>query len=176
MQRSTRDKTPDGSLGRMKKTEFITMTDLRYKDDLLSMMRSLYIEDEAASPVEHSRFAANIEFLVARPSRGQFVLFKQGASLVGYALLITYWSNEFGGTLLFVDEMFVTPGARNQGIGRSFFKRLDEVRPFEAVALALEVSPHNAGARRLYGSLGFRPRENSILTRRFDEGGQKIGA
>jgi hypothetical protein len=33
--------------------------------------------------------------------------------LRGYALLIPYWSNELGGTLLYVDEIFVIPEARN---------------------------------------------------------------
>ena len=135
------------------------------------MMRALYTEDQAASPVDQSRFAANIEFLVSHPSRGRIVLFREGGSLCGYALVIPYWSNEFGGTLLFVDEMLVVPEARNQGIGRSFFKYLDEGRPFEAVALALEVSPSNNSARRFYESLGFRPRKNSTLTRRLGEGG-----
>lgn len=64
------------------------------------------------------------------------------------------------------------PDARNRGIGRSFFRNLDETRPFEAVALALEVSPGNHRARRLYESLGFRPRRNSTLTRRLGERGQ----
>ena len=59
------------------------------------------------------------------------------------------------------------PDARNRGI----LPYLDEKRPFEAVALALEVSPGNHHARRLYGSLGFRPRRNSTLTRRLGERG-----
>ena len=150
----------------MTKIEFITMTDPRQGEEVLSMMRALYAEDEAASPVDQSRFAANIQFLVAHPSRDRIVLFSRAGSAHGYALLIPYWSNEFGGTLLFVDEMFVIPEARNHGIGRSFFKYLEKVRPFDAVALALEVSPGNKGARRLYESLGFHPRENSTLTRR----------
>ena len=86
-----------------------------------------------------------------------------------YALLIPYWSNEFGGTIVHVDEMFVAPALRNRGIGRNFFRYLDETRPFDAVALALEVSPTNAGARRLYESLGFTLRENAPLTYRFAE-------
>ena len=64
------------------------------------------------------------------------------------------------------------PDARNLGIGRSFFLNLEEKRPFEAVALALEVSPGNHHARRPYESLGFRPRRNSTLTRRLGERGQ----
>ena len=62
--------------------------------------------------------------------------------------------------------MFVVPEARRTRIGTSFLNFIDKRRPFEAVALALEVSPRNAGARRLYESLGFRARENTVLTRR----------
>ena len=156
----------------MIKIEFTVMTDLQRAEDLLSMMRALYAEDEAATPTDQSRFAANIEFLVSHPSRGRIVLFHAEGSLCGYALVVPYWSNEFGGTLLFIDEMFVVPEARNRGIGRSFFRDLDETRPFEAVALALEVSPGNHRARRLYESLGFRPRRNSTLKRRLGERGQ----
>jgi ribosomal protein S18 acetylase RimI-like enzyme len=83
--------------------------------------------------------------------------------LLGYALLIPYWSNEFGGVLLFVDELFVLREVRNRGIGHSFFRFLTPDRPFDAVALGLEVSPHNAKARRLYESLGFKPRKTSVL-------------
>ena len=144
---------------------FTTVTDFRRLDQIAAMMRALYAEDEAASPVDQARFAENIKFLVSHPWRGSIILFGEGGSLCGYALVVPYWSNEFGGTLLFIDELFVVPEARRRGIGRSFFKYLDEVRPFEAVALALEVSPSNKDARRLYESLGFYPRRHSILTR-----------
>src|SRR6516162_3205777 len=119
---------------------FIAMTDLRHREKLLSMIQALYAEDEAASTVDKSRFAVNIDFLAAHPQSGRIVLFQEDAAVVGYALLIPYWSNEFGGTLVFVDEMYVVPDARNRGIGKSFFEYLDKLRPFEAVALALEVS------------------------------------
>jgi len=151
------------------KIEFTVMTDLQRAEDLLSMMRALYAEDEAATPAGQSRFAVNIEFLVSHPSGGRIVLFHAEGSLCGYALVVPYWSNEFGGPLLFIDKMFVVPEARNPGIGQGFFRDLDETRPFEAVALALGVIPGHHRARRLYESLGFRPRRNSTLTRRLGE-------
>ena len=146
--------------------DFSTMSDLQHKEELVTMMQALYAEDKSDFPVDQSRFGINVECLVANPSQGRIVLFRQGELLCGYALLIPYWSNEFGGTLLFVDEMFVIPEVRNRGIGRSFFKFLDQTRPFEAVALALEVSPGNAGALRLYESIGFRQQRNLVLTYR----------
>ena len=152
----------------MTKIEFHELNEPRHKDEVLAMMRSLYSEDPSAN-VEPSRFPLTIEFLIAHPLRGRIVLFSEGGSTLGYALLIPYWSNEFGGTLLYVDELFVIAAARNRGIGRSFFKFLEQTRPFDAVALALEVNPANLGARRLYESLGFSQRKYSTLTYRFAE-------
>jgi GNAT superfamily N-acetyltransferase len=154
------------------KIEFHEMKEPRHQAEVLAMMRALYIED-ASSSVDPSRFPVTIEFLIAHPSRGRIVLFSQGESICGYGLLIPYWSNEFGGTVLCVDELFVAAAARNRGIGRSFFKFLEETRPFDAVALALEVSPGNEGARRLYESLGFSQRSNSMLMYRFAKANDK---
>ena len=151
--------------------DFITMSDLQHKAEVLTMMHGLYSEDEAPSPVDQSRFPLTIDFFLANPSQGRIILFEEGTSLRGYALLVPYWSNEFGGSLVVVDELFVTPMARNRGIARTFFRFLGEHRPFEAVALTLEVSPGNTGARRLYESLGFTCRRNSLLTYRFPERG-----
>src|SRR5215471_5624108 len=158
--------TPDSG---MIAVDFSTMSDLQHKEELVTMMQALYAEDKSDFPVDQSRFGINVECLVANPSQGRIVLFRQGELLCGYALLVPYWSNEFGGTLLFVDAMFVIPEARNRSIGRRFFKFLDQTRPFGAVALALEVSPGNAGALRLYESLGFRRQKNLVLTYSFTD-------
>ena len=76
--------------------DFITMKDLQHKADVLTMMHGLYSEDEAASPVDRSRFPLTIDFFLANPSRGRIILFEEGISLRGYALLVPFWSNEFG--------------------------------------------------------------------------------
>jgi len=151
----------------MTQIEFHEMNEPGHEAQLLTMMRALHVEDVAAANVDPSRFPFTIEFLIAHPSRGRIILFHQGESICGYALLIPYWSNELGGTVLCVDELFVVTEARNRGIGRSFFRFLEETRPFDAVALALEVSVANVGARRLYESLGFTQRKNPTLMYRF---------
>src|SRR5260370_10241078 len=119
------------------------MTDERSAPDVVAMMRAVYAEDGAASTADHRRFHLTIKRLLAEPSRGRIILISEGAAILGYALLIPFWSNEFGGTLLFVDELFVKPDARNRGIGHSLFDFLPSDRPFDPDALALEVGPAN---------------------------------
>ena len=148
---------------------YSAMGDDSHAELVCDMMRALYAEDAPSSGYTPRNFRATIDHLLAHPDHGRVVLLTEGSSVRGYALLIPFWSNEFGGTVLFVDEMFVIPEARNRGIGRSFFKFLHQTRPFEAVALALEVSPGNAGALRLYESLGFRRQKNLVLTYSFTD-------
>lgn len=149
----------------MEAVTFHVMNDLQHKDDVVAMMRSLYEEDHAAHPPNYSLFPDTIEHLVSYPPAGQIIVFKLEEELVGYALLIPYWSNEFGGVVLFVDELFVSAKYRNRGIAHSFFRYLAQEPPFGAVEFALEVSPSNLNAKRLYESLGFALRPNAILSR-----------
>lgn len=134
---------------------FSVMRDMKHREDVVAMMHALYEEDRGDFEVDPSRFASGVEHLITHPSIGQIVLFCAGRAVRGYALLVPYWSNEFGGTLLFVYELFVVPEFRNRGIGRSFFSFLERERPFRPVALGLAVNPGNSRARRLYESIGF---------------------
>ena len=148
----------------MNDVHFETITDAQQAAEVLAMMSALNLESEPVAGTDPSHFSLTIRTLLTEPSRGPIVLFLYRDGPVGYALLIPYWSNEFGGTLLFVDELFVIAQARSRGIARQFFAFLAASRPFRAVALALEVDPTNERAKNLYESIGFERRPYSTLT------------
>ena len=149
----------------MAAVQFKTMSDFVHEAEVRSMMTSLYIEDPSGDAIDASHFERTIRTLIANPGQGRIVLFMDGSNVVGYAILIPFWSNEFGGNIVSIDEFFVTPGARHQGIGRAFIDLVVSDRPFEAVAAMVETTPGNLGARRLYASAGFRRSNNLCLTR-----------
>lgn len=128
------------------------------------MMRSLYAEDPAASTVNQALFPQTVRTLVAHPERGRIVLFAEGETIHGYCIVMPFWSNEFGGTLAFIDELFVRPESRGQGLATRFLESIKHERPFDAVAVSLEVSAKNHRARKLYGAMGFTPRTNATMT------------
>jgi GNAT superfamily N-acetyltransferase len=151
----------------MNAVDFVTMTNRDAAPDVLRMMHALY--DGGGDVDEHAardRFPSTIDRLLAEPWRGRIVLFAQPDGVCGYSILVPYWSNEFGGILLFVDELFVDAKMRGQGVAQAFFTFLDQTRPFEAVALALEVTPRNKRARALYERLGFSDRYHGTMIRR----------
>ena len=145
---------------------FETMTDRRHADHVVRMMRELYETDAPDLDVRPEKFPATIDRLLEEPSRGRVVLFMRDGALAGYSLLIPYWSNEFGGIVVLIDEVLIEKEFLSQGIGKAFFAFVIDARPYDAVALSLEVSPKNTRARGLYESLGFQERYLRMMTRR----------
>jgi ribosomal protein S18 acetylase RimI-like enzyme len=121
---------------------------------LLSLVTSYYSEDQKID-FNPSHLEATISTFRANPTRGKVEIFERRGDVVGYATLSTFWSNEYGGTIVYIDEIFVTPSARNAGIGRTYIRDLLANPPYSAVAIQLEITPDNERARSLYESLGF---------------------
>ena len=135
-------------------------------DAVIAMMAALYTED-ASDHVAPANFRHTVESLARMPERGRIVVF-DGAddSCIGYAICIPYWSNEFGGSVVEVDELFVRPAYRSQGIGRAFFAWIESSRLFDAIAIELEVTPGNARAQEFYRAMGFAARKNVLQVKR----------
>jgi GNAT superfamily N-acetyltransferase len=137
---------------------------------LVELMLALYEEDPAPAPVGAEQCERTLRRLRAEPVRG-LALGLEGASqtpvhLAGYALLCSFWSNELGGEVCIIDELFIAPSARGRGAATELVQGLCERRwPWfrDAVAVELEVTPSNARARQLYERLGFRSYKNALM-------------
>lgn len=77
-------------------------------------------------------------------------------SLVGYALTTSYWSNEEGGDVIVLDEIYIDPVNRHKGYAHIFMNWLDE-HFCDAAAITLEVLESNTRACKFYEKAGFKP-------------------
>ncbi len=131
-----------------------------------SLMLALYEEDPAPTPVTLKGALRTLGRLEAEPVRGRAVLHGDGFGIDAYALLCSFWSNELGGEVCIVDELYVIPSSRRRGIASRLIGGLAgrELAWFrDAVALELEVTPSNARARALYARLGFAAYKNALM-------------
>jgi GNAT superfamily N-acetyltransferase len=128
------------------------------EDDLLvEMCLELNRDDPGPHPVAPAQMRRTLELLRHEPARGRAVVLEQDGRLIGYSLLISFWSNELGGDVCDVDELFIAREHRNRGHGGSLFAAIESgaLWPALPVAIALGVTPGNSRARRLYERLGF---------------------
>ena len=136
-------------------------------DRLVEMCLSLYRDDPGPRPVAPEQMRQTLATLRREPWRGRAVVLAVDGQAIGYALLIAFWSNELGGEVCDVDELFVAREHRNRGHGRSLFAAIEHggLWPAPVVAMALGTTPGNADARRLYEQLGFVPVGVSMIRR-----------
>ena len=103
-------------------------------------------------------------FLVfPHPVSGQKDVYKR--QVVGYALLVFYWSCEAGGQTVQLEELYLSERVRGCGLGSQFMEWL--LREYEGSAkrFRLEVCPRNQRVKKLYEHYGFEilPYEQMVL-------------
>ncbi len=137
------------------------------KKPVSELIKKLYKEDFMEGAVMSDKKIQNtFDFLKKNPRQGAILVIESERQIIGYALLINFWSNEFGGNMLTIDELYIKKEFRNQGIGTNFIKHLRDQKFGNAVMLQIEVSPHNKKAKKFYETLGFEQNECATFRRK----------
>jgi ribosomal protein S18 acetylase RimI-like enzyme len=133
---------------------------------LIEQGEKLNIEDPCDGPFLKSNVTRSLEFLRQNPSNGRLVVLEIDECVRGYSILMSFWSNELGGEVCIVDELFVEREFRNRGYATKLFSEIFRNRNLwknAPIAIELEVHPSNTKALNFYASLGFEPQKNSFM-------------
>ncbi len=85
------------------------------------------------------------------------MLARDGDRYIGTAVCFTGFSTFYAHPLVNIHDLTVLPEHRGRGIGRLLLRAVEEeARRMGCCKVTLEVRADNDGARRLYGSEGFR--------------------
>ena len=138
------------------------------KKILSGLIKNLYQEDSEGKPMTDAKIEKTFRELTVNPEKGNILLIENGNKIIGYCLLINYWSNEYGGNILAIDELYIKPDYRCKKIGSNFIKSLVKNKFNNCVALQLETMPANKKAETLYLRLGFKPDKNKHFMFEFE--------
>jgi GNAT superfamily N-acetyltransferase len=133
------------------------------KEQVTDLILALYQDDPHGQHMTRDKISRTFDALARHPDYGSILVFEQENRILGYAILINFWSNEYGGIILTIDELLVIPAYRGKGIGTAFIQFLMNRRYNDFVVLKLEVLPYNQRALRLYESLGFQQADRDHL-------------
>jgi ribosomal protein S18 acetylase RimI-like enzyme len=128
-------------------------------NDLYDMIFCLYEEDPLGEPMADTKIRNTIHESVSHPEKVRIVMICDDGKNVGYGIIVLFWSNEHGGNIINIDELYVKKEYRNRQIATNFIKHQMSAHK-NAKMLQLETTPSNAAAFRLYERLGFEPAPN----------------
>jgi ribosomal protein S18 acetylase RimI-like enzyme len=135
-------------------------------ESIVQMCMELYREDPGVNEVPETQIRRTLQTLREEPVRGKMCVLELNGQRLGYAILISFWSNELGGEVCYIDELFVRTEFRNKGNGRALVQMLmkeNSLWPRKPVSIDLEVTPKNERARKLYSTLGFHDARNAHM-------------
>jgi ribosomal protein S18 acetylase RimI-like enzyme len=107
-------------------------------------------------PAAREGVAGGVDLALAQGSPAWLWLAEREGRPVGVFLANRIVSVERGGATLWIEELYVVPEARRQGVARAMLERVFETARRSGIrAVDLEVVPTQAAAFALYRSLGF---------------------
>ena len=120
----------------------------------LQMSRDFFSSDAVLHDIPEENRLRTFEALMSHSPYTACYMLTQADQTAGYALLALTWSQEAGGLVVWVEELYVRPAFRGQGLGKDFVCQLRALYP-DAVRFRLEVEPENHRAAAFYQAAGY---------------------
>lgn len=119
------------------------------------MSRDFYQSDAVLHNIPLKHITDTFDLIInGTPFADAFIIENDGAA-AGYVLLAYTYSNEAGGTVVWIEELYIKPEMRGQGLGTNSLKTLINRYKNSAARIRLEVEDYNTGAKKLYSRMGF---------------------
>lgn len=123
------------------------------KELYFKLADEFYHSEAVLHPVPKRNIEATFDELMRSDVYTECFIIESDGSVAGYALISKTFSQEAGGYVIWVEELFIRPEYRGKGLGNKFFDFLFCERP--AARYRLEIEPDNVRAAALYKRRGF---------------------
>ncbi len=124
------------------------------RDEVLSLLAAQLREHDSTLP--DTSISAALDGMLERPDRGAVLVAQLDGRIVGVAALSTMWTLEHGGQAIWLDELYVEPAHRGQGVGAALLAAAyDTAREYGSLTVDLEVAAGHERASGLYERQGF---------------------
>ena len=121
----------------------------------LSMATAFYQSDAVSHPIPEAHFIRTFALCTEHSPYVRGLMLEDKGAPAGFALLALTHSNEAGGLVVWLEELYVLPEHRGKGFGKALFAFVEAEYKGTAVRYRLEVAKTNEGALRMYRALGY---------------------
>lgn len=127
------------------------------KELYLKMAHDFYHSPAVLHPIPDSHMErAFEEYMGENACSGIYILEYEG-SPAGYGLTARTFSQEAGGYVYWLEELYILEEYRSKGLGKEFFTYMEKHRNQDTRRFRLEAERDNKRAMALYERLGYKP-------------------
>ena len=121
----------------------------------IEMAEEFYSSDAVLHPVPREYFEKTADEALRSDVYAEIFILDCEGIPAGYGLTARTFSQEAGGYVWWIEEVYIREKFRSRGLGREFFRYLEEQKGKEVTRLRLEVEKENTRAVSLYERLGY---------------------
>lgn len=121
----------------------------------MEMTEEFYNSDATDHVIPREYREATWQELMRSKEYARAYMLELEGTVAGYALLSITFSQEAGGMVVWIEELYVRPEFQGNGLGKEFFAYVDEKIAPQIMRVRLEVEADNLGAKKLYRNMGY---------------------
>lgn len=125
------------------------------REIFLTLADEFYHSPAVLHTIPTENYAKTFDAVLTNSPYVDAFLLEQDGKPAGYAQISFSHSTESGGTVAWLEELYVRPEFQGKGLGSEVFKFVDEYYAGRISRIRIEVEPDNEGALRLYRRLGY---------------------
>ena len=125
------------------------------KDKFIAMAKEFYGSDAVLHTIPDDSICRTFSEIMSGSPYADAYIYEYNGEVAGYSLLAFTYSNEAGGLVLWIEEVYILPKYQGRGFGKELLKFLEATYKDKVARIRLEVEDSNQGAVKLYRKLGF---------------------
>lgn len=132
-------------------------------EELTIMSMELYSEINSRKDFTDNKIVATLRFYEQHRDMGEVLMIECDGGLAGYSIIFRFWSHEYGGLMLGVDELYIKKKYRRLGTARQFIDMLITTERSHPQFAGIELEAHinNTLANKLFASVGIPHNDNA---------------
>lgn len=137
------------------------MRELRREDeqDFIEMMKTFYKSKAVIVGIPETHMKRTFEAIMDKTPYANAFILDYKDDVAGYVMISMTWSNEAGGLVLWVEELFIKSKFRGLGLGGRAIEMVRKRYLGKVKRFRLEISKDNKNVGKLYRLKGFKPLE-----------------
>lgn len=133
----------------------MTIRKIRKEDEsaYTEMAKDFYSSPAVLDNIPEKNISSSFRAFLDCTPYGDAFMIEEDGEIAGYGVLAYTWSQEAGGRVVWIEEIYIKEGFRRHGIGSGFINYV--LTEIPAKRYRLETEPENEKAAALYRRLGF---------------------
>ena len=140
----------------------------RDANNVLSMMQVFYNSPAVLTSASDNILKKDISDCIDKTNPFiECFVFEYNNIIAGYSMIAKSYSTEYGGTCIWIEDLYIKPKYRSHGIGTQFFEYIEKKCHTSVVRLRLEVELDNKKAINVYKKCGYKELPYIQMTKEF---------